>query len=137
MIKKHWPLFFAALMVIFSIIAAIAASHSTDTGVAIAAGVIIFMFLLPLAGAVIGAWYGWRLRSPLKWLLIPASFLGIFVYLLVWDLTSSSGLSGMDAYPSIGAFTGIACLVAEVIAAAIARLVRRYRTDRNEKETEE
>ena len=54
MIKKHWPVFFAALMVIFSIIAAVAASHSTDTGVAIAAGFIIFMFLMPLAGAVIG-----------------------------------------------------------------------------------
>ena len=137
MIKKHWPVFFAALMVIFSIIAAVAASHSTDTGVAIAAGFIIFMFLMPLAGAVIGGWYGWRLRSPLKWLLIPAAFLGIFVYLLVWDLTSGSGLSGMDAYLSIGAFTGVACLVAMVIASAVAWLVRRKKTDRNGQETEE
>jgi len=75
MIKKHWPVLFAILVVIISIILGIVASHSTDAGVAIAAGVIAWMFLFPLAGALMGGWYGWRVKTPLKWLLAPAVYL--------------------------------------------------------------
>jgi len=54
MIRKHWPILFAIAAVIISIILGIVASNSTDTGVAILIGFIIFMFLFPLAGALIG-----------------------------------------------------------------------------------
>ena len=130
MIKKHWPILFAILTIIVSIILGIVASHSTDAGVAIAAGVMIFMFLFPLAGAVIGGWYGWRLRTPLKWLLAPAVYVGVVLYLVVEDLIYSSGAIDLGAYWTVGSLTGIACLAVEVATSAIAWLVRRNKKAR-------
>ena len=130
MIRKHWPVLFTALAVIISVIIGIAASNSSDTGYAILAGVVIFMFLFPLAGAVIGGWYGWRIRSPLKWLLAPAVYLGTVFYLAAEDLLSGAGFMGMDTYWSVCSFTGIACLAAEIIAGFIAWLVRRNKAGR-------
>ena len=130
MIKKHWPILFTILMVIICIVFAIAASNSTDTGYAILAGVVIYMVLLPLSGAVIGGWYGWRIRSPLKWLLAPAAFLGACMFLLATDLISGSGAIETDTYASVSSFTGIACLATEVIAGVISRLVRRTKSQR-------
>ena len=112
-------------MIIVSIILGIVASHSTDTGVAIAAGVMIYMFLFPLAGAVIGGWYGWRLRTPLKWLLAPAVYVGVVLYLVVEDLIYSSGAIDLGAYWTVGSLTGIACLAVEVASSIIAWLARR------------
>ena len=123
--KNHWPLLFAALALIVSIILGIAASNSTDTGVAIAVGVIIFMFLLPLAGAVIGGWYGWRISSPLKWMLAPAVYVATVLYLIIGDLISDAGSVDIGSDCSVGLFTGIACLCVEIIASIIAWLVRR------------
>ena len=57
-LKKHWPVVFALLAVIVSIILAAFAYRSTDAGYAIFTLVITFMFLFPLAGAMSGAWYG-------------------------------------------------------------------------------
>ena len=125
MIKKHWPVVFAVLVVIVCAILGIYASNSTDTGVAIVVGVIIFLLLLPLAGAVIGAWYGWRIRSPWKWLLAPAVYLGVFLYLSAEDLISGTGSIDPGVNWSVGSFTGIACLGAEIIASVIVWLIRR------------
>lgn len=127
MIKKHWPLLFAAAVVIICIILGIAASRSTDSGVAILFGVIMFMFLFPLAGCVIGGWYGWRVRSPLKWIAAPAVYLGVVVYMAAADLLSGSGVMDMNAYWSIGSFTGIAALAVEAVSSAIAWLARKNR----------
>ena len=55
MLNKHWPVGFAFFAVIVSIILAAFAYHSTDAGYAILTSVITFMFLFPLAGALIGA----------------------------------------------------------------------------------
>ena len=124
MIKRHWPILVALLLIIISIILGILASNATDSGDVIFLAAIIFMFLLPLAGAVNGGWYGWKLRSPLKWLLAPAVYLCICLFFIASDLIS--GASGdMGAFWSIGLFTGIACLAAEAIASLIAWLVRR------------
>ena len=125
MVKKHWPVLFAILVVLFSISISIAASGSTDTGVAILAGVFLFMFLFPLTGAVIGGWYGWRIRSPWKWLLAPAVYLGVFLYLSAEDLISGTGSIDPGVNWSVGSFTGIACLGAEIIASVIVWLIRR------------
>lgn len=125
MIKKHWPILFTILMVVISIALGIAASHSTDTGYAIAVGVVIFMVLFPLAGAVLGGWYGWRIRSPLKWLLAPAAFLGVCLFLLATDLITGSGSMEIDTYGGVSSPTGAACLAAEAVAAVISWAVRR------------
>ena len=127
MIKKHWPILFAIAAVIAGIILGIVASNSTDTGVAILVGVIIFMFLFPLAGAVIGGWYGWRVCSPIKWIAAPAVYLGVVVYLAAADLLSGAGAMDMNSYWSIGLFTGIAALAVEAVSSAIAWLARRNR----------
>ena len=110
------------------------ASNSTDTGYAIFASLIIFMFLFPLAGAVNGVWYGWRSRSPMKWLLVPAAFLGVCLFLLAADLISGSGPMEPGAYASLGALTGVTCLAAEVIAGGIARLAGRNQKIDTERE---
>lgn len=125
MIKKHWPVLFAILVVIISIILGIVASHSTDAGVAIAVGVISWMFLFPLAGALIGGWYGWRLRSPLKWLLAPAVYLGVVLYLIAESLVVGADAMDLGAFLSIALFTGIACLAVEAVSSAIAWMARR------------
>lgn len=125
MIKQHWPILFAILMVIISIILGAVALHSTDTGEVILVGVIIYMFLLPLAGAVIGGWYGWKLRSPLKWLIAPAAYLGVVLYLIVEDLISGADSMDIGASLSVGLFTGIACIAVEAISSAVALLVRK------------
>ena len=111
-------------MVIISIILGIVASRSTDAGVAIAAGVISWMFLFPLAGALIGGWYGWRMRRPLKWLLAPAVYLGVFLYLVFESLAFGAGVDA-SAYLGIASFTGIACLAVEAVTSVIAWLARR------------
>ena len=127
MIRKHWPVLVTALAVIISVIIGIAASNSSDTGYAILAGVVIFMFLFPLAGAVIGGWYGWRVRSPIKWIAAPAVYLGVVVYLAASDLLSGAGAMDMGTYWSIGSFAGIAALAVEAVSSAIAWLARRNR----------
>lgn len=128
MIKRHWPVLFAILVVIISIILGIVASHSTDAGVAIAAGVISWMFLFPLAGALIGGWYGWRMGTPLKWLLAPAVYLGTFLYLVLESLAYGAGVDA-GAYLGIASFTGIACLFVEAATSVIAWLARRNKKD--------
>ncbi len=135
MIKKHWPVVFAVLVVIVSAILGIYASNSTDAGVAIVVGVIIFLLLLPLAGAVIGAWYGWRIRSPRKWLLAPAVFLGVILLLAAGDLLSGSEPMEADTYLYTGSITGIVCLAAEAVLSAIARLAGRSRAKRMQSDT--
>ncbi len=125
MIKKHWPILFAILAVIISIILGIVASHSTDTGVAILVGVIVYMFLFPLTGALIGGWYGWKIRSPLKWLIVPAVYLGFILYMVAEDYAYGAESMEMSSYLSVGSFTVIACLAVEAITSAIAWLARR------------
>ena len=125
MIKKHWPVLFAILVVIISFILGIVASHSADAGVAIAVGVLTMLILFPLAGAVVGGWYGWKARSPLKWLIAPAAYLGFILYMVIEDLIYNTGSMEIGAYCTIGLFTGIAFLAVEAITAAIAWLARR------------
>ena len=131
MIKKHWPILFAIAAVIISIILGIAASNSADTGVAIFVGAIIFMFLFPLAGALIGSWYGWRIRSPLKWAAAPAVYLGVVLFMMVTDLLSGNGAMDLSTCFYIGAFTGIAALGFEAVASAVAWLARRNRAGKD------
>ena len=125
MIKKHWPLLFTGLVIIISIILWITAASSADTGVGIFFGVVIFMFLFPLAGAVLGGWYGWTLKSPWKWLLAPAAYLGVVLYLVAVDLIVDTGYIDIGSYLSIGLFTGIACLAVEAITSVIAWLAHK------------
>ena len=135
MMKKHWPLLFTILVVIISIILGVTASNSTDTGVAIVFGVITFMFLFPLAGAVLGGWYGWKMKSPWKWLLAPAVYLGVILYLIIMDLVNGAGMTTIGSNFTISAFAGITCLVVEAIVSFVAWLVRRNRAS-NQSEQE-
>ena len=125
MLKTHWPLLFAIAAVIISIILGIVAYNSADTGVGIFVGVIIFMFLFPLAGALIGGWYGWRVHSPLKWIAAPAVYLGAGLLLVALDLVNGNGLTGLSSNLSVSSFTGIAALVVAAATSAIAWLARR------------
>ena len=125
MIKKHWPLLFTGLVIIISIILWITAASSADTGVGIFFGVVIFMFLFPLAGAVLGGWYGWTLKSPWKWLLAPAAYLGVVLYLVAVDLIVDTGYIDIGSYLSICLFAGIACLAVEAITSVIAWLANK------------
>ena len=127
MIKKHWPILFALLVLIISIILGIVASNTADTGVAIVMGVIIFMFLFPIAGAVIGGWYGWRVKSPVKWLVAPAVYLCVVLYLIIEGLIAGNGSLDLGTNLSVGLFTGIACLGLEVITSIIAWAVKKNR----------
>ena len=83
------------------------------------------MFLFPLAGAVLGGWYGWTLKSPWKWLLAPAAYLGVVLYLVAVDLIVDTGYIDIGSYLSIGLFTGIACLAVEAITSVIAWLANK------------
>ncbi len=125
MIRKYWPLFIAIAVVITSIILGVIASKSTDTGEVIFAGVIIFMFLLPLAGVLFGAWCGWEIRSPLKWAAAPAAYLAVAVCLVASDLVTGAQEMDLSGSCSVASFTGIAALAAEAVASLIAWLVRR------------
>ncbi len=125
MIKKHWPVFTAILVLIISMILEFAASKSTDTGVVIFVGLVIYMLLLPVAGALIGGWYGWMIRSPLKWLLAPAVYLGTVLYLLAEGLLLGAGSMDAASLLSVGSFTGLACLIVEIVSSAVSWLVRR------------
>lgn len=128
MIKTHWPILFAIAAVIISIILGIVAYNSADTGVGIFVGVIVFMFLFPLAGALIGGWYGWRVHSPLKWIAAPAVYLGAVLFLFAVDLVNGNGLTGLSSNLSVSSFTGIAALVVEAATSAIAWMAKRKRS---------
>ncbi len=128
MIKTHWPILFAIAAVIISIILGIVAYNSADTGVGIFVGVIVFMFLFPLAGALIGGWYGWRVHSPLKWTAAPAVYLGAVLFLFSVDLVNGNGLTGLSSNLSVSSFTGIAALVVEAATSAIAWMAKRKRS---------
>ncbi len=128
MIKSHWPILFAIAAVIISIVLGIVAYNAADTGVGIFVGVIIFMFLFPLAGALIGGWYGWRVQSPLKWIAAPAVYLGAVLFLFVVNLISGNGLTGLSSNLSVGLFAGIAALVVEAATSAIAWMAKKRRS---------
>ena len=121
---------FAIAAVIISIILGIIAANSTDTGVAILVGVIVFIFLFPLAGALIGGWYGWRARSPLKWIAAPAVYLGAVLFMVAADLVTGNGLTDLGSNLSVGLFAGIAALVVETTASAIAWMAKRRKNRR-------
>lgn len=125
MIKKHWPVLFAILVLVISIILGIVAVHSTDAGVAILVGVISWMFLFPLAGAALGGWYGWRISSPLKWLLAPVTYAGVVLYMVVEDLIAGAGSMDIGSSLTVGSLTGITCLAVELVTSVIAWLARR------------
>ena len=130
MVRKHWPVLFTIMVLVISIILGIVASHSADAGVAILIGVISWMFLFPLAGALLGGWYGWRVRSPFKWLLAPATYAGVILYLIAEDLIAGSGSMDIGSSLSIGSLTGIACLAVELVSSVIAWLAgRKHKED--------
>ena len=127
MLKKHWPVVFAFFAVIVSIILAAFAYHSTDAGYAILTSVITFMFLFPLAGALIGAWYGWRQRSWKKWLIPPAVYGCVVLYMVLAGLILRADLFDAESYLTLGALPALSCLAAEIAASVIAWAVNRAR----------
>ncbi len=130
MIRKHWPVVFAVLAILISVVLVVFAYHSTDAGYAIFASVITFIFLFPLAGAVIGSWYGWRILSPKKWFLPFAVCAGIILYMITVGLILRADMFDADSYLTLGALPGLTCLVAEIVASVIAWVVKRVRNRR-------
>lgn len=130
-LKKHWPLCFAILMILISCGLALFAYNSTDTGYAILASAVTFMFLFPLAGALIGGWYGWKMQSPLKWLLPFAVLAGVILYMLIGDLVFQADTLDISSYFTLGALPCLACLLTEGIAGIIARLIRNRKGPEN------
>ena len=127
MLKKHWPVVFALFTVIASIILAVFACHSTDTGYAILTSVVTFLFLFPLAGVLIGAWYGWRLRSWKKWLIPPAVYCCVVLYMVLAGLILGAGLFDAESFLTLGAIPALSCLAAEIAVSVIAWAVNRAR----------
>ena len=127
MLKKHWPVVFAFFAVIVSIILAVFAYRSTDAGYAILTSVITFMFLFPLAGVLSGAWYGWRLRSWMKWLIPPAVYGCVVLYMVLAGLILGADLFDAESYLTLGALPALSCLAAELAASVIAWAVNRAR----------
>ena len=127
MLKKHWPVGFALITVIASIILAVFACHSTDAGYAILTSVVTFMFLFPLAGVLIGVWYGWRLRSWKKWLIPPAVYGCVVLYMVLAGLILRADLFDAGSCLTLGALPGLSCLAAEIAASVIAWAVNRAR----------
>ena len=130
MIRKHWPVVFAVLAILISVVLVVFAYHSTDSGYAIFASVITFIFLLPLAGAVIGGWYGWRIHSLKKWLLPFAVYAGVILYMMIAGLILRADMFDADSYLTLGALPGLTGLVAEIVASVIAWVVKRVRNRR-------
>ena len=127
MLKKHWPVLFAVFAVIVSIVLDVLAYHSTDTGNAIFAGVITFLFLFPLAGALIGAWYGWRLPQPKKWLIPFAVYVCVILYMVMIGLIFRADMFDVESCLTLGVFPALVCLGAEIVAGMIAWAVKRMR----------
>ena len=127
MLKKHWPVLFAVFAVIVSIVLDVLAYHSTDTGNAIFAGVITFMFLFPLAGALIGAWYGWRLPQPKKWLIPFAVYVCVILYMVMIGLIFRADMFDVESSLTLGVLPALVCLASEIAASMIAWAVKRMR----------
>ncbi len=121
MIKKHWPVLFSVFAILVSVIFMLIAINSTDTGYAILAMVITFMFLFPISGALIGGWYGWKTDSVKKWVIPFMIFAGIAVYLLIWGMVTQSGLLEAESYILLGVPSCITCLIAEMLFSIIAK----------------
>lgn len=127
MLKKHWPVLFSFIAILVSIILAAVAYHSTDTGYAILTSVVTFMFLFPLACVLIGAWYGWRLRSWKKWLIPPAVYGCVVLYMVLAGLILGVDLFDAESCLTLGALPALSCLAAEIAASVIAWAVNRAR----------
>ncbi len=130
MLKKHWPVLFAVLAIIVSVVLDVIAYHSTDAGNAIFAGVITFMFLFPLAGALIGAWYGWRLPQLTKWLIPFAVYGCVILYMVMIGLIFRADMFDVESCLTLGVLPALVCLAAEIVAGMIAWAVRRTRKNR-------
>lgn len=130
MLKKHWPVLFAVLAIIVSIVLAVFAYNSTDAGNAIFAGVITFMFLFPLAGALIGAWYGWRLPRLTKWLIPFAVYGCVILYMVILGLIFRADMFDVESCLTLGVLPALVCLAAEIVAGMIAWAVKRTRKNR-------
>ena len=128
MLRKHWPVVFAFFAVIVSIILAAFACHSTDAGYAILTSVVTFMFLFPLAGVLSGAWYGWRLRSWKKWLIPPAVYGCVVLYMVLAGLILGADLFDAESYLTLGALPALSCLAAELAASLIRWAANRMRS---------
>ena len=128
MLRKHWPVAFALFTVIVSIILAVFAYHSTDAGYAIFTSVVTFMFLFPLAGVLSGAWYGWRLRSWKKWLIPPAVYGCVVLYMVLAGLILGADLFDAESYLTLGALPALSCLAAELAASLIRWAANRMRS---------
>ena len=127
MLKKHWPVLFAVFAIIVSIVLDVLAYHSTDTGNAIFAGVITFLFLFPLAGALIGAWYGWRLPQPKKWLIPFAVYVCVILYMVMIGLIFRADMFDVESSLTLGVLPALVCLASEIAASMIAWAVKRMR----------
>ena len=127
MLKKHWPVLFSFIAILVSIILADIAYHSTDTGYAILTSVVTFMFLFPLAGALIGAWYGWRMRSWKRWLIPPVMFGCVVLYMVLAGLILGADLFDAESYLTLGALPTLSCLTIEIAVSVIAWAVNRAR----------
>lgn len=126
-IFNHWPVLLTIIVLLVSILLWITAATATDTGVAIAMGLLLYMFLFPACGIALGFWYGARLRSPAKWLLAPAAYLGSCLYTIIVDLIANPGNVDLVTCWSAGIFTGIACLASLAVASCVAWIVRKNR----------
>lgn len=127
MLKKHWPVLFAVFAIIVSIVLDVIAYHSTDTGNAIFAGVITFLFLFPLAGGLIGAWYGWRLPRPKKWLIPFAVYICVILYMVMIGLIFRADMFDVESCLTLGVLPALVCLASEIAAGMIAWAVKRMR----------
>lgn len=127
MLKKHWPVLFAVFAIIVSIVLDVIAYHSTDTGNAIFAGVITFLFLFPLTGGLIGAWYGWRLPQPKKWLIPFAVYVCVILYMVMIGLIFRADMFDVESCLTLGGLPALVCLASEIAAGMIAWAVKRMR----------
>lgn len=76
---RHWPIILMALATIVCAVEWFGPGQD-DTGAAIVVYFVGFILLLPLCSFILSIWYGYRLRSLLKWIItlacgLPSIFL--------------------------------------------------------------
>ena len=120
--KKHWPVILMAVIWICSCID-FRWIGATD-GDALGFSILFFGILMPLCSLTLSVWYGYRIRSPRKWLItIGCGIAGMLI------VTVSTGDYEIWYYRDFGLWNLILSLAGMAVGSLIYRIRNRTKTD--------